>query len=45
LLGIIAFLIHSIVDTNLFSLNLAALFWTTAGVLAACVNISGKESA
>jgi O-antigen ligase len=39
-LGIIAYLIQSIFDTNLYSLNLAALFWISAGVLAAAGNIS-----
>jgi len=32
-LGVIAFLVHSIFDTNLYSLNLAALFWTFLGVV------------
>lgn len=42
--GVMAFLIHSFVDTNLYSLNLAALFWISCGVIAAAVNItSGKK--
>ncbi|MDP2912812.1 MAG: O-antigen ligase family protein [Candidatus Omnitrophota bacterium] len=36
-LGLIAFLVHSAVDTNLYSLNLAALFWLSAGFLMAVV--------
>jgi len=39
-LGIVAFLIHSLVDTNLYSLNLAALFWLSAGVLMAVVKLA-----
>lgn len=31
-LGAIAFLVHSFFDTNLYSLNLAALFWTFLGL-------------
>ncbi len=31
-LGAIAFLVHSFFDTNLYSLNLAALFWTFLGI-------------
>lgn len=37
-LGIIAFLVHSAGDTNLYSLNLAALFWVSAGVMIAAIN-------
>ena len=43
-LGLTAFLIHSFVDTNLYSLNLAVLFWVTAGVMLASVKISEKIS-
>ena len=32
-LGIIAFLVHSFFDTNLYSLNLSALFWLSMGVV------------
>jgi len=32
-LGVIAFLIHSFFDTNLYSLNLAALFWLSMGLI------------
>ena len=32
-LGAIAFLVHSFFDTNLYSLNLAALFWTFLGIV------------
>jgi len=37
-LGIIAFLIHSAVDTNLYSLPLAALFWLSLGILMSIIN-------
>lgn len=39
-LALIAFLAHSFVDTNLYSLNLTALFWVSLGVLLAIVKIS-----
>jgi len=39
-LGIIAFLLHSAVDTNLYSLPLAALFWLSAGILMAAVKMA-----
>lgn len=42
-LGLIAFLIHSAVDTNLYSLNLAALFWVTAGFMTAIIKIAEKS--
>ena len=32
-LGVIAFLVHAAFDTNLYSLNLAALFWLSMGVM------------
>jgi O-antigen ligase len=32
-LGIVAFLTHSFFDTNLYSLNLAALFWVSMGLV------------
>ena len=32
-LGVIAFLIHSFFDTNLYSLNLSALFWLSLGFI------------
>ena len=40
-LGLIAFLVHSAVDTNLYSLNLAALFWVTAGILVSAIRMEG----
>ena len=43
-LGIMAFLIHSSVDTNLYSLNLAALFWVAAGILMAAVRMAGLDT-
>lgn len=39
--GILAFLVHSFFDTNLYSLNLATLFWTSLGVAQAIVRTSG----
>lgn len=39
-LGLIAFLVHSAGDTNLYSLNLAALFWVSAGFLIASTKIA-----
>jgi O-antigen ligase len=39
-LGLIAFLVHSFFDTNLYSLNLAALFWIFAGILLSAVKIA-----
>ncbi|MBN1526074.1 MAG: O-antigen ligase family protein [Candidatus Omnitrophica bacterium] len=39
-LGMIAYLVHAFTDTNLFSLNLAALFWVSAGLLASMGRIS-----
>jgi len=43
-LGLIAFLIHSAGDTNLYSLPLAALFWLSAGILLAAVKLSGLDT-
>lgn len=42
-LGLIAFLIHSAVDTNLYSLPLAALFWFSAGLVPAIIGIAQKN--
>ena len=39
-LGLIAFLVHSSGDTNLYSLPLAALFWLSAGILLATVRLA-----
>ena len=39
-LGLIAFLLHSAVDTNLYSLPMATLFWLSAGILMAAIGIS-----
>ena len=39
-LGLVAFLLHSAVDTDLYSLPLAALFWLSLGILMAMVKIS-----
>lgn len=43
-LGLVAFLIHSAVDTNLYSLPLAALFWLSSGILLATVKIAESNS-
>ncbi len=44
LVGLFAFLIHSAVDTNLFSLNLTALFWMSMGALVAAMKVSGQDA-
>lgn len=36
--GILAYLVHSVVDTNLYSLPLAVLFWAMAGLAAAKIS-------
>jgi hypothetical protein len=38
-IGIFAFLIHSSFDTNLYSLNLATLFWTSIGISQAIAKV------
>lgn len=43
-LGLIAFLTHSAVDTNLYSLPLAALFWLSAGLLLAVIKIAESNA-
>jgi len=43
-LGLVAFLVHSAGDTNLYSLPLAALFWLSAGILMATVKIAESNS-
>ncbi len=42
-LGVGAFLIHSSVDTNLYSLNLAALFWLSLGIIQGAANSLKRE--
>lgn len=39
LCGIFGFLVHSFFDTNFYSLQLSALFWSIAGILAATINL------
>lgn len=39
LCGLFGFLVHSFFDTQLYSLNLSALFWSMAGILTALVHI------
>lgn len=43
-LGLAAFLVHSAVDTNLYSLPLAALFWLSSGILIATLKIAEANS-
>jgi O-antigen ligase len=43
LVGLFAFLIHSAVDTSLYSLPLAALFWLTMGALVAAMKVLEQE--
>ncbi|MCX5686633.1 MAG: O-antigen ligase family protein [Candidatus Omnitrophica bacterium] len=43
-LGLIAFLVHSAGDTNLYSLPLAALFWLSAGILSATVKLAKADT-
>jgi len=42
-IGVFAFLIHSFFDTNLYSLNLATLFWCAIGISQAILKISIGE--
>jgi putative inorganic carbon (hco3(-)) transporter len=42
--GISAFLLHSAVDTNLYSLNLASLFWLSAGFLIAVIRVAEQKT-
>ncbi|MCX5704012.1 MAG: O-antigen ligase family protein [Candidatus Omnitrophica bacterium] len=37
--GIFGFLVHSFFDTHFYSLQLSALFWSIAGILAASINL------
>lgn len=41
-MGLFAFLIHSFFDTNLYSLNLASLFWLALGLGQGIIKISEK---
>lgn len=43
-IGVFAFLIHSFFDTNLYSLNLATLFWTAIGVSQCTIKIFEADS-
>ncbi|MFH1996757.1 MAG: O-antigen ligase family protein [Candidatus Omnitrophota bacterium] len=43
LAGIFAFLVHAFFDTNLYSLNLAALFWAACGIETAIIRIAAHE--
>jgi O-antigen ligase len=42
-IGLSAFLMHSFFDTNLYSLNLASLFWISSGILASVLNVARNE--
>lgn len=42
-IGIFAFLIHSFFDTNLYSLNLATMFWTSLGLSYSIIKIFNKN--
>lgn len=44
IIGIAGFLLHSLVDTNLYSLNLATLFWFSAGFLVAIIRTAESAS-
>lgn len=41
--GIIVTLVHSVVDTNLYSLQLSVLFWVMLGVNAAIIKATGRD--
>ena len=42
--GIFGFLVHSFFDTHFYSLQLSALFWSIAGILAALINLETDVS-
>jgi hypothetical protein len=44
-IGIFAFLVHSAFDTNLYSLNLATLFWTSIAISQAIIKVCDEEAA
>jgi len=44
LIGLTSFLIHSLVDTNLYSLNLASFFWLTAGFSIAIIKVAESKT-
>lgn len=41
--GLVAYLIHSFFDTNLYSLNLAVLFWVILGLIVSTAKIIEKQ--
>lgn len=43
-LGVVAFLVHSFFDTNLYSLNLAGLFWLSLGFIEGMGLYCGKDA-
>lgn len=43
LCGLLSFAAHSFFDTDLYSLQLAVLFWTITGILAAMLNLSSSR--
>lgn len=42
-MGIIAFLIHGLTETNLYYPKIAVLFWYQVGLLSALINLKGEE--
>ena len=44
-IGVFAFLIHSFFDTNLYSLNLATLFWASIGISRGVIKVFEKSEA
>lgn len=44
-IGVFAFLIHAFFDTNLYSLNLAILFWTAIGISQSIGLVCGERGA
>jgi hypothetical protein len=43
-IGVFAFLVHSFFDTNLYSLNLATLFWYSIGMSESIMRVAGGHS-
>lgn len=42
-MGILAFLVHGLTETNLYYPKIAVLFWYQVGLLAALINLKGEE--
>lgn len=45
ILGVVAYLVQSFFDTNLYSLNLAALFWLAVGILLSVTRLAREARA